>query len=172
VSDARYHIGRTGKGSPRDLAVRSGGQPYGDVASIRLDGVEMARDRRGYNLLALDPEGKVLATTFFDTFLRPEAAHELAAWIGALPPGTIVAGAVKDEASGRLTAEAVAALRDLGVGGDLRGRFHESHAFVGVKGAPPGTAREALGPGPATAAVGQPERWHGIVLTGFRLGSR
>jgi Interleukin-like EMT inducer len=170
ASDARYLIGRTGIGSPRDLAVTSGGQPYGDLASIQLDGVEMARGRRGYNLLAVDPDGTRVTTAFFDTFLKPEAAHEMAAWIGALAPGTIVAGAVKDEASGRLTAEAVAALHDLGVSGDLRGRFRESHAFVGVKGAPPGTAVQALGAGPATVAVGQPDRSHGVVLTRFRLG--
>jgi hypothetical protein len=170
VSDARYHIGQTGTASPRDLAIRSGGQPYGDVASIQLDGVEMARNRRGYNLVALNPDGTPIATVFFDTFFKPEAAHELATWIGALPPGTIVAGAVKDEASGRLSAEAIAALRDLGVGGDLRGRFHESHAFVGVKGAPPATAAEALGPTAATVTVGQPQRWHGVLMTDFGLG--
>ena len=167
--DGRYLIGRTGAGSPRDLAVTSGGEPYGDIASIELDGVEMARDRRGYNLLALGPDGTVVATALFDTFLKPEAAHEMAAWIAALAPGTIVAGAVKDEASGRLTAEAVAALHDLGVSGDLRGRFRESHAFVGVKGAPPGTAVQALGPGPATVAVGRPGGSRGLVLTRFRL---
>ena len=170
LSDARYQIGRTGKGLPRDLSVRSAGQPYGDLASIELDGVELARNRRGYNLIALDPEGMPLAAAVFDTFFKPEAAHDLAAWIGGLAPGTIVAGAVKDEASGRLSADAIAALRDLGVSGDLRGRFRESHAFVGVKGALPGTAMEALGPSAVTVTVGQPGHRHGVVLTGFRLG--
>jgi hypothetical protein len=168
--DARYHIGDTGKWIPRDLEVRSAGQIYGNLASIRLDGVEMAANRRGYNLLALDPEGRPLAVALFDTFARPEAAHALAVWIRGLAAGTIVAGAVKDEASGLLTAEAVAALRELGVRSDLRGQFRVSHAFVGVKGAPPTTALEALGPRTVGVMVGQPDRSHGVELTAFLLG--
>jgi hypothetical protein len=169
LNDARYHIGQTGKMIPRDLSIRSAGQPYGDLVSIELDGVELARNRRGYNLLALDPEGMPRSAALFDTFAKREAAHDMVAWIAALAPGTIVAGAVKDEASGLLNAEAVAALRDLGVSGDLRGRFHESHAFVGVKGAPPMTAVEAIGPRAVTVTLGRPGRWHGVVLTGFHL---
>jgi hypothetical protein len=74
-----------------------------------------------------------------------------------------------DEASGRLTAEAVLALRSLGVAGDLRGHFRESHAFVGVKGAPPGTALEALGPRALELGVGQREARAGFDLTAFAL---
>ena len=73
---------------------------------------------------------------------------------------------MRDEASGQLTEEAVAALRTLGVAGDLRGHFRESHAFVGVKGGPPGTALEALGPRPVELSVGRIEA--GVQL-GFEL---
>src|SRR5262249_4427167 len=91
----------------------------------------------------------------FDTFLAAKASRQLARWVAALPAGTIVAGAVRDEGSNRLTAEAVQALRALGVAGDLRGRYREAHAFVGVEGAPPGSALEAPGPDPVELVVGR-----------------
>ncbi len=167
--DERYRIGTTGSRSPVDVRVRSGGQPWGDRASIEVNGVERAAGRRGYNLVAIDPGGELRDTAVFDTFSQPEAPARLAGWVAALPAGTVVAGAVKDEASGRLTDAAVRALELLGVGGDLRGRFRESHAFVGVKGAPAGTALEALGPRPVELIVGEPEAGLGIELEEFRL---
>jgi hypothetical protein len=81
----------------------------------------------------------------------------------------VVLGAVKDEASGRLDAAAVASLATLGVRGDLRGRYRESHAFAGVKGAPAGSAVEALGPRPVEVRVGEPDADFGIELTEFAL---
>ena len=51
--------------------------------------------------------------------------------------------------------EAVAALRSIGATGDLRGKFRWSHAIIGVKGAAPGSALEALdGLRPVSVAVG------------------
>jgi interleukin-like EMT inducer protein len=170
VRDARYRIGTTGATSPGDLRVRSAGQPYGDAALIAFNGVEKAINKRGYNLVVLGPEGRVQAVECFDTFLDATAAPRLVALIGGLPAGTVVAGAVRDEASGRLTAEAVVALRSLGVAGDLRGRFRESHAFIGVKGAAPGTALEALGTRALALGVGRPpESAVGVELESFVL---
>jgi hypothetical protein len=167
--DAAYEIGGTGRRSPADLRVRSGGQPWGDRASIEVDGVERAGNWRGYNLVALEATGRVRSAEVFDTFGDPAAPARLVAWVAGLPPGIIVAGAVKDEASGRLDAAAVGALAALGVAGDLRGRFRESHAFVGVKGAPPGSALEALGPRPLELTVGRPQAGLGLELTEFGL---
>ncbi|MBI3455978.1 MAG: hypothetical protein HY002_09365 [Candidatus Rokubacteria bacterium] len=163
-----YRIGTTGAVSPGDFRVRSSGQPYGSASSIQLDGVELAPDRRGYNLVAVTPDGRVARQEGFDTFRSREAAERLAAWVEALPAGTIVAGAVRDEGSGQLTAGAVAALGTLGVAGDLRGHFRESHAFVGVKGAPAGSALEALGPRPVEVVVGRP-LGDGFEMTDFTL---
>jgi hypothetical protein len=165
-----YRIGRTGVSSPGDLWVRSAGQPHGDEAVIRLNGREVVASRRGYNLVALPPDGQSSLAAVFDTFGDPEAGPRLAAWIRDLPPGTVVAGAIRDEASALLTQEAVDALRVLGVGGDLRGRFRESHAFVGVKGATPGAALEALGPRPVEVLVGRPREAGGLE-GGFELGA-
>jgi hypothetical protein len=173
---ARFGIGTTGVPSPVDLAVVSGGQPHGDVASIRINAVERAGNRRGYNLVALDPTGHLLGAETFDTFFDPDAAGRLARWVHGWPAGTIVAGAVKDEASGRLDETAVRALRGVGVLGDLRGRFRDSHAFVGVQGAPPGSALEGAGPWRVVLTVGEarPEDFGdgsplGLELTAFAL---
>ena len=57
----------------------------------------------------------------------------MATWINALPAGTVVAGAARDEASMNLTEEAVAALNTLGITGDLRDHFRWGHAFIGAK---------------------------------------
>ncbi len=164
-------IGTTGVRSPVDIVVLSGGQPYGEVGSVRVNAVEHARNRRGYNLVALDPAGRLLDAETFDTFFDPLAAGELARWVEALPAGSIVAGAVRDEASGRLDGAAVHALGTLGVRGDLRGRFRDSHAFVGVKGAAPGTALEAVGPRRLALTVGEgdPEEYLGTHPAGLEL---
>jgi hypothetical protein len=178
--DHEYHRGAAGLGPahwlaaagvpvPVDAIVRSAGQPYGDVASIRVGFGELAPNRRGYNLVALDPSGTVRDRAAFDTFGSPTASGQLATWVKALPAGTIVLGAVKDEASGSLDAEAIGALATLGVRGDLRGRYRESHAFIGVKGAPPGSALEALGPRAVEVRVGEPAAAFGIELVEFQL---
>ncbi len=167
--DPRYRIGATGATCPVDLRVRSVGQVEGSGDSIQVDGDERSPDRRGYNLVALTPGGALLGRGTFDTYLDPTASGRLAAWIRALPVGTIVAGAVRDEASSRLDAEAVAALRELGVAADLRGRFRASHAFVGVKGAAPGTAAERTGPGPVELEIGHPGEKPGFELIEVRL---
>jgi hypothetical protein len=174
-----HAIGTTGFRSPVDLLVVSGGQPHGNVASIRVNAVEHARNRRGYNVVSLDPAGRLVGTGTFDTFLDPDAAPRLARWLDGLPPGTIVAGAVKDEASGRLDEAAIRALRAVGARGDLRGRFRESHGFVGVKGAPAGSALERAGPERVTLAVGETRAAEfqaggaaGFELTSFALRER
>jgi interleukin-like EMT inducer protein len=179
VRGPAYRIGETGMLSPGDLRVLSAGQPQGSASSIQLNGVELAPDRRGYNLVALDASGRVLAAEVFDTFAATAEATRLSAWVARLSPGTIVAGAVRDEASGRLTAEAVAALRTLGAASDLRENFREAHAFVGVKGAPPGTALEALGPrrielqvGRVEWVVGEEDTRLGFEMTAFELTGR
>jgi hypothetical protein len=165
--DARspaYRIGETAMMSAVDMVIASAGQPHGDRASIVVAGREAALNHRGYNLVAVDSSGAVLSSVVFDTFGVTTAGQRLAAWVGGLPAGTIVAGAVKDEASRLLTAEAVSGLDALGVAGDLRNRFRESHAFIGAKGAPRGTAIEAMGPRPVTVAIGESEPGLGFEL--------
>jgi hypothetical protein len=169
VGDPRYRIGTTGVTSPVDLWVRSAGQLAGSRDSILVNGDERSPHVRGYNLVAIAPDGAVLEPGAFDTFYDPDASRWLAVWILALPRGTIVAGAVHDEASGWLSAEAVDALHQLGVASDLRGRFRASHAFVGVKGAATGTAVEGMSWLPVEIGVGQPGPKPEVELTGLTL---
>jgi hypothetical protein len=138
------------------LVVRSAGEEVGDFAHILVNGQEAAPNQRGYNLVALAPNGGSLDSEVFDTLMAGEAAR-LAAWVAAWPRGTIIAGAVADEASLNLTEEAVVALQTLGVAGDLRGKFRWSHAFIGAAGAAPGTAQESMSLiQPATIFAGLP----------------
>lgn len=73
--------------------------------------------------------------------------RHLGDYLAGLPEGSIVVAAVKDEASRGLSAEAAAAWRLVGGQVDLRGCFRCAHALIGVRGAAPGTALEAGGPG-------------------------
>ena len=143
---AERGIGGTGVESPLDIYVRSAGEEFGDFGHVYLAGREASPNRRGYNLVAVSPEsGAILSARNFDVHADPGASLALAHYLESLPAGTIVAGAVADEGSRLLGDEAVAALRGLGLSTDLRDCFRCAHAFVGVKGAPAGTAPEAWG---------------------------
>ncbi len=141
LSEVAQRLSRPG---PAALLVRSAGQETGDFGHIYLDGVERSTDQRGYNLVALTPAGELLAAANFDTHADPQASARLAQWINALPAGTLVAGAVRDEASMNLGQEAINALRAVGVTADLRGHFRWGHAFIGQVGSPAGSAVEVL----------------------------
>ncbi|MCS6801689.1 MAG: interleukin-like EMT inducer domain-containing protein [Chloroflexota bacterium] len=166
-------IGATGIRAPVDLRVESAGLNAGNAARIVVDGRSVARDRRGYNLVALDPaSGRILLSASYDTFADDGASGRLAKAIADLPPGTIVALAVKDDASAKLGEDAVAAFRALGIATDLRGGFRLSHAAIGVKGAAPGTALEASGTETVRLAVGRSldERTLGIAVERVSIG--
>ena len=111
-----HRIGATGRTSPVDLLVLSGGKLHGDVASIRIGMGEVAPNRRGYNLVALGPEGDLRGRVVFDTLGRPRRERP-ARRVGArrFPTARSSLGAVKDEASGQLGADAIQALATLGV---------------------------------------------------------
>src|SRR5690606_1612011 len=155
----RWSIGSTGISLPveRPVFVTSAGKDGGDFAQIFVGGEDFASNELGYNLVALNQAGDLLDSVAFNTHASPAAAAALTDWLSSWPNGTIVAGAVRDEASYNLGDEAVAALRRLGLETDLRGHFRASHAFVGVVGASPGAAIESFSPlGPASVTVGPP----------------
>ena len=147
------------------IVVRSAGDEVGSFAQIYVttasgsatDMLSIVQDwslnQRGYNLVALNPQGEVLGQANFDTNGDPDAP--MGSWLAQWQAGTIIAGAVDDEASYSLTEEDVAALARLGVSTDLREHFRWSHAFIGVAGAPAGSAIEELSLlQPATVSVG------------------
>jgi len=148
-------IGRTGVTSPVDLQVISAGMETGNEGSIYVNAHQRSVNMRGYNVIAIDPiTGAELWSDNFDTFISPDASNRLVTAIERLPAGTIVAAAVKDEASGQLTDAAVGALRSLGGRDDIRGRYRVSHLLIGMKGAAPGTAIEQSGYARLTATLG------------------
>ncbi|MEZ4868619.1 MAG: interleukin-like EMT inducer domain-containing protein [Caldilineaceae bacterium] len=138
-----WPIGQSGAFLAKRLLVQSAGKDVGDFAHIWLDGVDLMQGQLGYNLVALDQSGAVLAKANFNTLAAESASAALATWVQQWPPGVVIAGAVQDEASLRLGEDAVNALRALGLTTDLRNRFRWSHAFVGVVGAPPASALDA-----------------------------
>ena len=149
-------IGTTGVHSPVDLAVTSAGKLSGSTASLQVNGVEVSPNRRGYNVAVIDPRsGQVTDRDWFDTFLSRAESARLAGHIARIPPGFIVVAAIRDDGVGQLTDEAVQALRSLGGKLDPRARLFVSHLVIGVKGAPPGSAVEALGPERLARVIGR-----------------
>jgi hypothetical protein len=169
--DARYRIGETGLRSPVDLMVMSAGKPYGRAASILVNGADLSRHRRGYNVVVIDEHsGEVVARELFDTFIARSESARLAEFIGRVPAGAIVVAAIKEDGVGQLGDDAVQALHSVGGRVDPRsGGLFVSHLVIGAKGAPPGTAVEAFGPGRLTRAVGQDRADRVMVIDDFRL---
>ncbi len=141
----QYDVGQTGLVSPVSILVESAGQEVGDFGHIYVNGRNVSPEGRGYNLAVVNPtDGKVETVTHFDTHLDEAASQEMAYFLNAIPRGKIVAVAAADEASRLLGEEAVGLLGTIGASGDLRGRFRWGQAIIGVKGARPGQALEAL----------------------------
>lgn len=150
-------IGETGTESPVNLVAESAGQEVGDFGMIYVNGQNVSPNLRGYNVAVLHPtSGEVERTVAFDTHLDPDGSQALAAFLKSVLPGRIVAVVAADEASRLLSPDAVEALRGIGATGDLRDRYRWGHAIVGVKGAEPGTALEAMDwMRPVTLVVGE-----------------
>ena len=72
---------------PVDAVVRSGGQPYGNTASIRVGIGDLAPNRRGYNLVALERDGSIRARAVFDTFGDPAREREAGGMGAGASPG-------------------------------------------------------------------------------------
>jgi hypothetical protein len=50
----------------KDIALYSAGVPFGNQASIKVSGLEQSRERGGLNMVVLNGDGAVLASTIFD----------------------------------------------------------------------------------------------------------
>jgi chromosome partitioning protein len=166
----RYRIGGTGVHSPVDLVVTSAGQQHGRVASIVVNGTDASLNRWGYNVVVVDPRsGSVVQRDGFDTFRTRAESVRLADFIGRVPAGWLVVAAIREDGVGQLTDDAVLALRTLGGQVDPRGTLFVSHLVIGVKGAAPGTAVEAFGPGRLTRVIGRDREEMLLVTRDFRL---
>lgn len=150
-------IGATGVTAPVDIAAIGAGFAAGKFGAIFVAGRNVIPNVRGYHLVVIHPQtGVVDAVGSFDTFADTAESARLARFIENVPAGYIVAGVAIDEVSRHLGATAVAALRQIGVAEDLRGQFRAGHAFIGLKGAAPGTAMEDVNARyPANVSVGK-----------------
>ncbi|MBI5649436.1 MAG: hypothetical protein HZC40_03155 [Chloroflexi bacterium] len=138
-----YAVGATKILAPVSIVVASAGSEVGDFAHVYVDGIDTSPNLRGYNVVVLhEKTGALEARAAFDTFKSADESARLAQFIAAIPNGRIVAVVVRDEASRNLMQDAINALRSIGASQDLRGKFRWSHAIIGVKGAPPKSARE------------------------------
>ncbi|MCL4490158.1 MAG: hypothetical protein M1570_18800 [Chloroflexi bacterium] len=155
--EGSYAVGETGVVAHVDIAATGAGFDAGRFGEIYVGGRNQITGTRGYHLVALNPrDGSVDRIGSFDTFADPAASEQLAQFVRELPPSEIVAGVAVDDVSRELKPAAVEALHQLGVEGDLRYQFRTGQAFIGVKGAAPGTALEqATGTWPANVAVGK-----------------
>lgn len=145
-------IGSTGVQAPLAIEVNSGGAA--DFAYITVGEGSSAQDgsahQPGYNVAVIDAEsGQLVDRQGFDTTAGGDVgqAQALADFIAGLRPGQIVVVAAQGDATARLTAAAVDAMRTIGAQVDPRGLAGGAHAIIGVKGAAPGTALEVAGPG-------------------------
>ena len=146
VFPGHREIGRTGVRVPVDVEITAFADgAYMSVIDDAGQATDVSFGRRGYNVTVMDPRtGRILDKRGFDTFANPYESERLARFLEGLPNGVIVLVATRGDAARHLTDEAVAALRSVGSGVDLREHPGEYHALVGVKGARPGTAEEVV----------------------------
>jgi hypothetical protein len=138
-------VGTTGTRAPVPIAAVGAGHSAGDFADFWVDGRPCGTNRRGLNVVAVDPgTGRVRAEAGFDLHATWSASRELRKFVETLPAGTIVALASRDETSRRFDKQAREALLRIGAKADLEGKWRASYAAIGVLGAPRGTALEQL----------------------------
>ncbi|NOZ28175.1 MAG: hypothetical protein GXP39_09015 [Chloroflexi bacterium] len=158
-ADAR--IGQTGVETPVDIEINASA----DFAYITLEDdagerVDASAGRRGYNVAVVDPrDGRLLEKRGFDTAANIYEAERLAQFLQDVPDGMLVVVATRGPAIDHLTDQAWAALQTIGAGQDPRMVPGASHALIGVKGAPPGSAAEVVRSGGAYLRIGRnPDR--------------
>ncbi|MCB9140089.1 MAG: hypothetical protein H6642_17240 [Caldilineaceae bacterium] len=138
---AGWPIGASGAYLAADasIAVRSAGADVGNFAQIYVNGKDVLADagqsgQRGYNLVALNATGKVMGIKNFDTFADFPGSANVSKWLAQWPVGTLIAGAIADDAGLQLDNATITAFKSIGVTEDLSRRFRWSHAFIGVVG--------------------------------------
>ena len=98
---------------------------------------------RGLNVIVFDSRQNVIGKQSFDTHTSAQQVQEFVNLINSLPTGRVVAIAVRDTATGRLTDEAITAIEGLGSKYIQELGHRGSWALIGRKGAPQGTVLEA-----------------------------
>jgi hypothetical protein len=151
-------VGQTGHTLPYEVSIESAGYLVGNRASVRIEDKTTAFEERGLTLVMLDEQApKMRRIRHYDTFADPAAPTRLKTDVDQLPANTVVALVAMDDASVQWRAEHDTILRQLGGSASLVGRYRASYALIGIKGARPGQAPEAIDSRAAvTLSVGRP----------------
>jgi len=128
------------------VQVSSAGYDHGNSASIRFNTQDLGENfyNRGLNVVVFDEfTGQPIFGTTFDTF-NSGNSESFAQFVSTLPPGRIVAIAIKDDANFNLSDPGKRACKSLGsrLIDDLQ--FRSSWAIIGQTGVASGTAVEQL----------------------------
>jgi hypothetical protein len=146
VTPGSRHIGATGVELPIDADVKA----FADGGFIALfdeqgEQIDASAGRRGVNVTVLDARtGEVVEQVGFDTTANEGESARLSGYLAQVPPGAPVIVASYGDAWTHLTAEAVEGLRGLGADVTVEGLQNQYFAVVGVQGAAPGAAVQAV----------------------------
>ncbi len=151
VLPPNFAIGTTGVTSPVEIVARSA-----EVASIQVNGREVAPGKRGYNVVVLDSQsGAVLSARRFDMVEDRAESRAMTDFLMQVPAGQIVVIASQGDVAANLGDRTVEQLRTLGAQIDVRQTAQRAHVIIGVKGAPRGSALEQASDTSAIVAVGR-----------------
>jgi hypothetical protein len=151
VLPPNFAIGATGVNSPVEIVARSA-----EVASIQVNGREVAPGKRGYNVVVLDPQsGVVQSARRFDMVEDRAESRAMTDFLMQVPAGHIVVIASQGDVAAGLGDRTVEQLRTLGAQIDVRQTAQRAHVVIGVKGAPAGSALEQTDDAAAIVAVGR-----------------
>lgn len=116
--------------------------------------IDASAGRLGINVTVLDPAtGEAIDSVDFDTTANPYESEALASYLDDVAPGQIVLVASYGPAWANLGDDAIAALQGIGAALD-RDQVQEQYvAIIGVQGAAPGSAAQALDPNEAYLSI-------------------
>lgn len=127
--------------------VESAGHDDGNFARILMNGLPVAEQHRGHNLVAINAtDGQVIGYRSFDTWASTNQADSMADFINGLENSNYVLIAIRDDGSLSMTEKAYQSLESIGSRFCRQVKFRDSWAMVGIKGAPIGSVAEQLTP--------------------------
>ncbi len=128
-----------------DVRVTSAGGNDGSYGAVELNNVNVLPNTfaRGHTVVLLDTTNlSVKDIHSYDTYGFPSQADSLAAYLTALPAGSLVVDLIIDEGSYNLSTAVRTAIKSIGSTLIDSVAFRDSWAIVGRKGAAPGTVPE------------------------------
>jgi hypothetical protein len=127
--------------------IESGGFHASPTSRILLGNILNYTGRRGLAVVAIN-NGEILIEDTYDTYGFEEESIRMTEELKALPYGTFLFLAVRDDATRRFTGSADSTLRRFGAASGISNLpYRSSYIMIGVKGLPPGQAMEFEGMG-------------------------